>query len=77
MPKPRKPDDVLRILTKHDRRFEIFSNRGKGSHRMIYHPDINGGACSIPLTYHKGRDVGKGLLKAIIRRFNLPSDIFG
>jgi hypothetical protein len=44
---------------------------------MIYHPDINGSPASMPLTYHKGRDVRKGLLKAVIRRFNLPNDIFG
>jgi len=30
-----------------------------------------------PLTFHKGRDIRKGMLKAIIRRFNLPPDIFG
>src|SRR5205085_1371336 len=77
VPKPQKPDDVFRILRRHDPRFEIFKNRGKGSHRLIYHPDINGRACSTPMTYHKGKDVQKGLLKAIIRRFNLPSDIFG
>jgi len=28
------------------------------------------------MTYHKGRDIGKGMLKAIIRRFELPADIF-
>ena len=44
---------------------------------MIYHPDIDGHPRSCPVTYHKGKDVGKGLLKAIIRRFNLPPDIFG
>jgi len=43
---------------------------------MLFHPDINGKSASIPLTYHKGRDVQKGLLKAVIRRFNLPNDIF-
>ena len=77
MPKPQKADDVFHILRRHDRRFEILSNRGKGSHRMIYHPDVNGQARSMPITYHKERDVGKGLLKAIIRRFELPADIFG
>jgi hypothetical protein len=44
---------------------------------MIYHPDVGGRAVSMPLTYHKGHDVQKGLLKAIIRRFDLPHDIFG
>jgi predicted RNA binding protein YcfA (HicA-like mRNA interferase family) len=77
VPKPQKPDDVLRILKNHDPRFVIFKHRGKGPHRMIYHPDVNGKPASTPITYHKGKDVGKGLLKAIIRRFNLPPDIFG
>lgn len=44
---------------------------------MIYHPDIGGQKRSIPITYHKGKDVGKGLLHAIIRRFDLPNNIFG
>ncbi len=77
MPKPQKAEDVFRILRDHDSRLQIYVNCGKGSHRMIYHPDIAGRAVSMPLTYHKGRDVQKGLLKAVIRRFNLPDKIFG
>ncbi|MBI2946529.1 MAG: type II toxin-antitoxin system HicA family toxin [Verrucomicrobia bacterium] len=77
MPKPHRADEVLRILREYDSRFEVLANRGKGSHRMIYHPEVNGRAVSMPITYHKGRDVGKGLLRAIIRRFNLPPGIFG
>lgn len=77
MPRPQKPDDVVRKLREHDPRFVIYSNRGKGSHRMIFHPDIDGKPCSFPIPYHKGRDTQKGMLKAIIRRFNLPADIFG
>ena len=76
MPKPQKAEDVFRALRDHDSRFQFLVNRGKGSHRMIYHPDIDGQKRSCPITYHKGRDIGKGLLKAIIRRFNLPDDIF-
>jgi len=44
---------------------------------MIFHPDINGQKRSFPMTYHKSRDIGKGMLRAIIRRFELPDDIFG
>lgn len=77
MPRPQKPDQVLRLLKAHDPRFQIFSNRGKGSHRMVYHPDVNEKPASMPITYHKGKDVQKGLLRAIIRRFNLPNNIFG
>ena len=76
MPKPKKPQDVLRILRDYDRRFETFTKRGKGSERMIYHPNVNGRSQCFPLTFHKGQDIGKGMLKAIIRRFDLPSNIF-
>jgi len=55
----------------------MHKNRGKGSERLIFHPDVNGRSESYPMTYHKGRDIGKGMLKAIIRRFNLPPQIFG
>ncbi len=77
MPKPHKADDVIRKLRKHDKRFEIYTNRGKGSERMIYHPDINGKPESYPFKYHGGgTELAKGTLKAIIRRFNLPNDFF-
>jgi predicted RNA binding protein YcfA (HicA-like mRNA interferase family) len=77
MPRPKKPDDVFRILREHDARFELHSKRGKGSERMIFHPSVNGRSAIYPMTFHKGQDVGKGMLKAIIRRFSLPNRIFG
>jgi predicted RNA binding protein YcfA (HicA-like mRNA interferase family) len=77
VPRPKKPQDVLRILHEYDARFQFNARRGKGSERMIYHPNINGRSQCIPLTFHKGKDVGKGMLSAIIRRFDLPSNIFG
>jgi predicted RNA binding protein YcfA (HicA-like mRNA interferase family) len=77
VPKPQKPDEVFRLLGEHDSRFVFFKNKGKGSHRMIYHPNIDGQKRSFPIPYHKGRDIQKGLLKSLIRRFNLPNDIFG
>ncbi len=77
MPRPKKPQEVLRILHEYDAKFQFHTRRGKGSERMIYHPDVNGRPQCFPLTFHKGKDVGKGMLSAIIRRFNLPSDIFG
>jgi hypothetical protein len=43
---------------------------------MIFHPDVGGHARSFPMPYHKGHDIQKGMLKAIIRRFNLPPNIF-
>lgn len=77
MPKPKRADDVFKILRDHDPRFEIFSKRGKGSHRLVYHPDIGGKPQSYPVPYHKGHDVSIGILKGLIRRFQLPAEIFG
>ena len=67
----------MRLLRDRDKRFVILADRGKGSHRMLYHPDIGGRARSMPLTWHGGKPLGKGLLQAIIRRFDLPKRFFG
>lgn len=75
MPRPHRADDVFKKLRRHDSRFEFYS--GRGSHRIIYHSDINGKSASCPIPYHKGTDVGIGILRQIIRRFDLPPDIFG
>ena len=76
MPKPKRARVVVDILREYDARFQFPKNRAKGSELMIYHPDINGRSQSFPMTNHKGKDVRKGMLSAIIRRFNLPKDIF-
>ena len=69
--------ELIRTLRKHDSRFEVYVNRGKGSERMPYHPDINGWSESDPLKCHsEGDDVRKGHLAAIRRRFRLPPDFF-
>lgn len=65
------------MLEGHDDRFRFHSRKGKGSHQMIEHPDIDGKRASIPLPCHKGKDVRPGVLNSIIRRFNLPKDFFG
>jgi predicted RNA binding protein YcfA (HicA-like mRNA interferase family) len=44
---------------------------------MIYHPNVEGQPRSFPIPYHKGHDVKPGLLKSLIKRFNLPKDFFG
>jgi predicted RNA binding protein YcfA (HicA-like mRNA interferase family) len=74
MPRSCSADDVFRALRKHDKGFEIHERRGKGSHRMIFHRPSGQ---QFPVPYHKGCDLGKPYLKAIIRRFNLPEDFFG
>lgn len=77
MPNPQKPEEVLRRLRAHDPRFVFYSNRGKGSHRMIEHPDVEGRRAACPIPFHKGKDIRQGMLKQIIRRFKLPPKIFG
>jgi predicted RNA binding protein YcfA (HicA-like mRNA interferase family) len=76
LPKSLKAREVIERLRAYDRRFVVNTSRGKGSHVMLEHPDINGHHASIPMTNHKGKDVHVSVLKSIQRRFNLPSDIF-
>jgi predicted RNA binding protein YcfA (HicA-like mRNA interferase family) len=76
MPRPKKPQQVFQLLREYDARFILWTKRGKGSERIIHHPSIDGRPTIYPMTFHKGQDVGKGMLKAIIRRFKLPEDIF-
>lgn len=77
MPRPRKHHEFLSALREHDRRFAVFTNRGKGSHYMLYHPDIGGRPASVPIPHHGGRDIPPRILAQVIRRFGLPSDFFG
>lgn len=77
MPSPCTFAEVVRRLLKHDRRFQVNMRRGKGSHRMLSHPDIDGEKRSFPLKFHSNStEYPAGTLAAIIRRFNLPRDIF-
>ena len=77
MPRPRAYREVVKILRDHDPRFEFHEARGKGSHRMIYHPDVDGQPASFPVKYHgKATELRRGVISAIVRRFNLPRDLF-
>jgi len=76
MGRPRKYREVVKILRDYDPRFEFWEKRGKGSERIIYHPDINGRPASIPVKCHgEGTELRKGIISAIIRRFNLPDGL--
>jgi predicted RNA binding protein YcfA (HicA-like mRNA interferase family) len=76
MGKPRTYREVVKILRRYDPRFEVLLDRGKGSERVIYHPDINGRPASIPVKCHgEGTELRKGIISAILRRFNLPKDL--
>ena len=73
---PKTYRDVIKALRGHDRRFEIY--KGKGSERVIYHPDVEGRPESFPVKCHgEGTELRPGVLSGIRRRFKLPSDIFG
>lgn len=77
MPKPHKYREFLKKLRKYDSQFEEHVNEGKGSHRVIFHPDIEGQVAHYPVKHHgSGTELGKGYLKSVIRRFNLPNDFF-
>ena len=77
MANPKTFADVVRILRRHDPRFEVWVNRGKGSERMIYHPDVNGRPASHPVKYHgEGTELRPGVLSSLIRRLALPRNIF-
>jgi hypothetical protein len=76
MAKPHKFRELVKILKKHDSRFEFSINRAKGSERMIYHPSINGRPESFPVKCHgENTELRRGVISGIIRRFNLPHDL--
>lgn len=76
MAKPYKFRKLIKKLKKYDRRFEVYENRGKGSERIIYHPDVNGRPESHPVKYHGANtELRKGVISSIIRRFDLPRDL--
>lgn len=79
MPRPKiyKCRELIKLLQEHDKDFSVIRERGKGSERMIYHPNVNGVKRSYPLPCHgDGATVRRGHLAAIRRRFELPDDFF-
>ncbi len=76
MPNPHKYRELEKLLKEYDSRFEFFVRQGKGSHRTIYHPDIDGSARSYPVKFHgKNTELSKGAIGRIVDRFNLPDDL--
>ena len=68
--------ELIKVLRAHDKRFEVYKNRGKGSERMLYHPDIGGRPASYPLKCHRESDtIRSGHIAAIRRRFRLTGDV--
>ena len=75
--KTRSYREIIKILKKHDTRFNVSDYRGKGSHRMIVHPDILGKERHYPIKFHGDKtEIYPGYQKSIIRHFNLPQNIF-
>jgi len=68
--------ELIKALNKHDKRFKVFTNRGKGSERMLFHPDVNGRPESYPIKCHgEGTEIRRGHIASIERRFKLPKNV--
>jgi predicted RNA binding protein YcfA (HicA-like mRNA interferase family) len=51
--------------------------RGKGSERWLVHPNVNGKKKGTSITCHgEGKDVKVGMMKAVLRRFEIDIDGF-
>ncbi|MBC8186516.1 type II toxin-antitoxin system HicA family toxin [candidate division KSB1 bacterium] len=73
MPKPKRLTyrELKKRLKKHDI-FEMSPSRGRGSERIFFQESTNK---FHSVTCHgEGKELGIGLLKSIVRRFNLPKD---
>ena len=70
MPKlrPAKPDEVMGVLEK----LGFNCIRQSGSHAVYHHPD--GRWTTVPM--HKGRDLGKGILRKILKDAQITVDEF-
>lgn len=76
MPKPYKFRRLIRKLREYDPRFEVFTRRGKGSERMLYHPNIEGRPEAFPVKCHnENQELRRGVVSAVIRRFKLPKGV--
>jgi predicted RNA binding protein YcfA (HicA-like mRNA interferase family) len=65
---PAKPDEVKRVLE----RLGFNSVRQSGSHAVYHHAD--GRWTTVPI--HKGRDLGKGILRKILKDAKISVDEF-
>lgn len=67
---------MLKRLRRVDKRFEVWEDRGKGSHRMVVLA-TEGGVKHYPFPCHdEGTEIGRHYLHDIIRYFGLPGDVF-
>jgi len=66
--RPAKPEQIIKVLKK----LEFVKIRQSSSHAVFRHKD--GRWTTVPI--HKGKDVGKGLLRKILKDINISVDDF-
>jgi len=66
--RPAKPDEVRRVLEK----LAFTCVRQSGSHMIFHHSD--GRWTTVPV--HKGKDLGKGILRKILKDVKISTDEF-
>lgn len=67
---------MLKRLRAVDKRFEVWRDRGKGSHRMVVLETAEG-TKHYPFPCHDdGTEIGRPYLRDIIRYFGLSTDLF-
>jgi predicted RNA binding protein YcfA (HicA-like mRNA interferase family) len=80
MPKPSGDKPLkCRELCKKLRKFGVqeFRKRGKGSERMLHHPNINGRPVWYPIKCHgEGDELSKHIVRAARERFNIKLEEF-
>ncbi|MEE9191654.1 MAG: hypothetical protein V3U04_03440 [Candidatus Aerophobetes bacterium] len=80
MPKPSSDKPLkYRELRKKLGKFGVqeFRKRGKGSERMLHHPNINGRPVWYPMKCHgEGDELSKHIVRAARERFNIKLEEF-
>jgi len=80
MPKPSGDKPLkYRELRKKLRKFGVqeFRKRGKGSERMLHHPNINGRPVWYPIKCHgEGDELSRHIVRAARERFNIKLEEF-
>jgi hypothetical protein len=76
VPKPYRFRELFRILKDYDPKFRLSVEKGKGSHRALYHPNIDGSERAYGIPFHtQNPEIDSWSVAAIIRRFNLPKGL--
>ena len=75
MPRKLEYREVVKRVRAQRKQVEVKTRRGKGSHVMLFDPECS---AHYPLPHHGNdkRVIPSGMLKDLIRVFDLPEDIF-